>query len=301
MSTVGAELELAETAQAQGGVFSRAQARAAGFSLSAVAHRLERGRWVVVHGRVLAASTTVLGESGRLWSALLVAGPASVVSHSSAGALWGLGVAAPAVVELTTTAGRTPAVPGALVRRRPLTPQDVSRVDGIPVTSRRRTALDCLATLPAAEAGVLLDRCWRAGIVTPVLMAQACQDRHGSTGVEQLRLLADGPLTLDAWFPTERLAAALRRAGVRGWHVHHEVAPGVVAPLVFPAERLAVLVGDRLPARRRRDDELHAALLLAGWAAVVLDWHVAAWEPVRAVTVLERARTATGDRVVAGS
>jgi hypothetical protein len=300
VTTVDAEHELAQTARAQGGVFSRAQAHGAGFSRSGVAHRLQRGSWVVVHGRVLAASTTVLGHAGLLWAALLVAGPASVVSHTSAAGVWGLGVRVPAVVELTTTASRTPAVPGALVRRRALADDDVTDVHGMRVTTRRRTALDCLATVPVAEASALLDRCWRAGILTPLQLAQAGRDRRGSTGVQQLRLLADGPHPGQVWFPVERLAGVLRRAGVSGWHLHHEVAPGVVAPLVFPAERLAVLVGDRLPWQRRRDDQLCADLVLAGWAALVLDWHVAAWEPSRAVAVLGRARTAAGRRTRVG-
>ena len=204
-------------------------------------------------------------------------------------------------MELTTSAGRTPTVPGALVRRRPLGPEDVVQVHGVPVTSRVRTALDCLATLPVVEAGLLLDRCWRAGLVTPLRLAEVAEARRGRTGVAQLRLLAEGPLADQVWFPVERLAAVLRRAGVRGWVLHHLVTPGVLTPLAFPAERLAVLVAARLPEQRLRDREQCTSLELAGWSTLVLDWHVAALDPPRALLALGRARTAAGNRVGAGS
>lgn len=287
MST--AERDLAELARGQGGVFSRTQVAAVGLSRSAVAHRLNTGRWVVVQGRILAASSSELGAGARLWAAILTAGPRTVLSHRSAGQLWQLGVCDDGPVELITTARRTPTITGAVVRRRVLEPDEVTELRGLAVTSRERTLLDCLATLPLADAEALLDQAWRHGLITPPALRGCVEQWRGRVGTEQLRLLADEMRSTRAWEPYTRLAHTLQTAGVRGWgrDVHVPTPDGVLlVRLGFPRSRLAVHVGDRYRPDGAVDGERQNALSRVGWRVVHVRWFDAMHDRRRSVELV---------------
>lgn len=69
---------------------SRPQAQSSGLTDAAVNARLAAGRWQRVHPGVYAAYSGPLARGTRLWAALLYAGPDAVLSHDTAGMLWGV-------------------------------------------------------------------------------------------------------------------------------------------------------------------------------------------------------------------
>lgn len=304
MTTSDTERALAALARGQGGVFTRAQAGQVGVTRSAVAHRLRTAQWRVVQGRVLAGATTELGRAGRSWSALLVAGPQAVFSHGTAAGLWGLDAPDPGCVELTTTAGRTPQVVGARVRRTVLRPDEVDEVRGFPVTSVRRTLLDCLATLAPGDAQALADRAWRRRLISHRELVEATADRQGIPGVAQLCSLTDGFAVGRAWYPSRRLGAVLRSAGIAGWRLDVDVdtpeGPRCV-PLAFPRERLALVVGERWAGPLTTEEPIGNALQLAGWTVLHLPWRTALHDRQRVLALVQQGRSVAAGKPEVGA
>lgn len=95
-----------ELLAAQSGVVSRSQALAAGWTSNQVQRHRRSGRWRVLHPGTYATFTGPLPWMGRVWAALLHAGPGAVVSHRTAGHLQGLVDEQPAVVDVLVPWGR---------------------------------------------------------------------------------------------------------------------------------------------------------------------------------------------------
>jgi very-short-patch-repair endonuclease len=76
--------------QSQSGVISRAQASEAGYTGKAIDYRLRSGAWRRVRRGAYAAFTGELSREGKLWAAVLRAGPGAVLSHETAAELHGL-------------------------------------------------------------------------------------------------------------------------------------------------------------------------------------------------------------------
>jgi len=79
-------------------------------------------------------------------AAVLAAGPDAVLSHRSAGRLWELLPGPPSLPE-TTRPRSGSRRPGIVVHRAALPPDEVTEVDGIPVTSPFRTLFDLAAVV----------------------------------------------------------------------------------------------------------------------------------------------------------
>jgi Transcriptional regulator, AbiEi antitoxin len=76
--------------QSQSGVISRGQASEAGYTEKAIDYRLRSGAWRRVRRGAYAAFTGDLSREGKLWAAVLRAGPGAVLSHETAAELHGL-------------------------------------------------------------------------------------------------------------------------------------------------------------------------------------------------------------------
>ena len=141
-------------AEDQGGYFTTRQVRAAGIDHHAILQMCRRGTTIervsrgvyrlvqfppVPHGQEVEAT---------LWPAGGRYGVHGVLSHESALRLWELSDASPARVHITVPRRYRVrrAVPRHLViHYADLFPRDVTRYDGVPVTTPRRTILDCAA------------------------------------------------------------------------------------------------------------------------------------------------------------
>jgi predicted transcriptional regulator of viral defense system/very-short-patch-repair endonuclease len=137
-------LELAELATRQHGMVSARQLRELGFSENLITEEAKRGRLRRIHRGVYAVGHEALTWEGHCMAAVL-ANSRTVASHWTAGWLWGLLRSRPS--------GRFHLTAARPRRRRPefnlhagtLLRDDLTRLDGIPVTSVARTALDLTA------------------------------------------------------------------------------------------------------------------------------------------------------------
>lgn len=143
-ATTSLDHRIAELARRQDGVVSREQLVRLGLTRSAIEHRVRSGRLHRIHTGVYAVGHRALSARGRSIAALLAAGEGAVLSHATALSVWDLSQAGGGPVHVTVAGdnGRSRR-PGLVVHRsRTLSPADVVRRDGLPVTSARRTIGD---------------------------------------------------------------------------------------------------------------------------------------------------------------
>lgn len=125
----------------QHGVVSTEQLHAAGLMDHGIQRRIEAGRLHRLHRGVYAVGHVALTVRSRELAAVLAAGPEALLSHRSAGRLWGLLRSAPAI-EVTAVRTRRARDEFVVHRPRRLEPQDRAERDAIPVTSVARTLVD---------------------------------------------------------------------------------------------------------------------------------------------------------------
>jgi hypothetical protein len=147
-------------------LFSRADARAAGWSDAALTRAVRSGRVL----RVRRDQFTAIENRDDACITAQAAARAcngSVVSHRSAALLHGLPLLRPASrPDLTVAPSGTGDVSGALLHRARLRPEDVTQVAGVSVTSVARTLVDLGRSLPTAGAVVPIDAALHRGAVT---------------------------------------------------------------------------------------------------------------------------------------
>jgi very-short-patch-repair endonuclease len=161
-----ADATVARIAARQHGVVSLAQLERAGIRRQGRTTRLRRGRLHRVHRAVFAVGHPGLSREGHWMAAVLALGPGTLIggttdrlvalSHTSAGALWGIvgsrGRAAPHSVERpihVTVNDASGSRPGIRVHRaRTLMPAQITLRLGIPVTTPSRTLVDLRSVLP---------------------------------------------------------------------------------------------------------------------------------------------------------
>lgn len=153
-------------AERQYGVVGRRQLLAMGLGRGGIEARLRRGGLLRLYQGVYAVGHRPSGIEARWMAAVLASGPGAVLSHRSAGQLWGVVPRTPALPEVTrpTTPWRRPTV---IAHRALLPPDEVGVERHLPVTSVPRTLLDLAAVLTKrqleralheAEVGRLTDR-----------------------------------------------------------------------------------------------------------------------------------------------
>jgi hypothetical protein len=149
-------------------------------------------------------------------SALAAAGvlmPDAVLSGRSAATLWGVPLASPADdVELTVPVTcRSGAVRGVQVSRRSLAASDITRRDGVALTTPLRTALDLGRITPFDEAVVAIDRFLRTGLVRLEDLRASAASMSGP-GCRQVRRAVTSADGLAGSPPETRLRLALGRS-----------------------------------------------------------------------------------------
>lgn len=153
----GAEIDraVARLAGRQHGMVARWQLLELGLTESMVKTRLRHGALHRFHRGVFAAGHRAITMESRWMAAVLACGPQAVLSHRSAGHLWGL-VPRSRIVPEVTRPGRAGKRPFLLVHQGSLPGDEVVLVRGIPVTSVPRTMLDLAGTRRARE----VERAW---------------------------------------------------------------------------------------------------------------------------------------------
>lgn len=140
------------------GITTRAELLASGLSPAAIRHRLDRGLLHPLFPGVYAIGRPQVSREGWWLAAVFAAGPGAALSHRAAARLWEIlehGGGHPDVV-VPSQGGRRTRRGMTVHRCATLRPADVTRRDGIPVTTLARTLVDL--------AGVVDDRTLRAAV-----------------------------------------------------------------------------------------------------------------------------------------
>jgi very-short-patch-repair endonuclease len=291
MSTESPKCRLWDIARTQRGVFTRAQATAAGLSDGAIAWHVRTGAWVRVLPAVYRTASTPESWHQKLAAGCLWAGRGAAVSHLTAARLHGL-EGLPAAgrrepIELTTSLGRRLRAAGFRVHRSSrLERPDRSEIDGIPVTSLGRTLIDLAPALTdarlaaALDSGIARDPSRGVRLLRRALQALRQKGRSGTLALE--RLLderARETVRLDSAFE-RRFAVALRRAGLPRPDAHFDVAENgrhiAEIDFAYPRERLGLQLNGANVHRRyavwQRDQAQLSDLAAAGWRIIHVTW-----------------------------
>jgi len=135
---------VARIAARQHGVVSGRQLERAGFTRTAIRHRVAAGRLFRLHRGVYAVGHDGLSDRGRWKAATLACGEGAVLSHTSAAALWGMLDSSESVPHVTgpTHSGRPRRTGITLHRIADLERSETTKRDNIPVTQPQRTLAD---------------------------------------------------------------------------------------------------------------------------------------------------------------
>jgi hypothetical protein len=182
--------QLAVMASIRGGVFSRADARACGYSDADIDSLLDTGCWRRIRRGTYAAQRSLMLVTAevlhlrKLYRVLRAGGPNLYASHQSAAALhalpvWGLDLTR---VHVTAPDGRSGRIRGGVHRhiRDPVGP-GLQLWNGLRMSSPARAIAEVAATAPPTPAVVLADAALYAGLVSKRTLKHAVSSLdHGN-------------------------------------------------------------------------------------------------------------------------
>lgn len=178
-------------ARAQHGVVALFQLLELGYTLSAIKHRIAKGRLHPVRRGVYAVGRPDLTREGEWMAAVLSCGPGAVLSHLSAAALWRICRERDRAVHVSIDAGGVRCQRDIIIHRRPGLDEDATRCAGIPVTTPVRTLLDIATRLPRGTLEAAVNEADKLDLVDPESLRAGLESRKGQHGVRPLRALLD--------------------------------------------------------------------------------------------------------------
>ncbi|HJQ01069.1 MAG TPA: DUF559 domain-containing protein, partial [Jatrophihabitans sp.] len=197
---------------------------------------------------------------------------------SSAAMLWGL-IPPPPLVWIAIPVDRRVRAPGWVrIRRTELPAAEVTERFGLPVTTRRRSALDHIAYSSVAEATMFADRALsQAWIEIADLQRRLTAQAPGNSVIRQVLSTVMSGAEAES---ERRLHRLLKSAGITGWKPNYPIRSGgrVIARIdvAFLRERIAIEVdgfayhSDR--ARFQRDRSRQNLLVGLGWTVLRFTW-----------------------------
>lgn len=277
----GIDRLIARLAERQHGVVARAQLRAAGIGHHAIDGRRRRGQLHLLYRGVYAVGHRKLTKEGQWLAAVLAAGPDAVLSHRSAGQLWGLIPRSTAIAEVTRPRtfrerdgfrchhGRVPL-------------EEIESVEGIPATSASRTLLDLASILDRPRLELALNELEVRRLTSRVSLPELLRRHPRRRGVARLRALLDedaGSRGVTRRELEARFAAFVEEYDLPRPLRNVDVAAGgrfYEADCAWPDRRLIVELDGRgahdtrlaYESDRRRDRHLTGA----GWRVVRITW-----------------------------
>ncbi len=189
---------VSKLASEQYGVFTRAQALAAGLKDRTIDGRVNRGVYERHFPMVYGFPGSVDTWSQRVMAAVLSVQEPVAASHLTAAHLWGMRSRLPGKIEIVAKRHRrVHRLPFTLHESKDLRSSDIATVDRIPVTSAVRTVVDLGASASPAMVGQCLDSALRRQLFTvwEVRRFIARVARPGRTGIGTIRPLIEERLT----------------------------------------------------------------------------------------------------------
>ncbi len=255
-----------------------AELRALGFTPQMVRRRRSNGHLRSLHRGVYSVGPIALTVRGRFRAAVLAAGTTAVLSHRSAALLWGFMRGDPGRAVHVTSLHRCREITGVRAHRsRILTPSDIARMDGIPLTSVAWTLLDLAGTMTPSmlatalhEAEVL--QLFDLNDINDVLARS--DGRRGTNALDAaIAAWRDEPLAREGI--EEQFAALLAATDIERPRINHQVDVGprlLQVDVLWPTHRLVVeLDGGATHTTRRKfeEDRLRdEQLRLAGYQVI---------------------------------
>ena len=291
----GIDAAIAEIAARQGGAISRKQLLALGCDRWQIDYRMKIGRLHAVHRGVYAVGHVVLGVAGRRWAAVLAYEPVSALSHAASGAAFGLRRSNAAVVDVTVIGtGRRPQ-PGIRLHRRKSIPADeLTTLDGLPITTPARTLLDLAATgVRGRSLATALDRAEHLGVLDFADLAVLLDRYAGRPGTPALREALDRYAGGDARSALEEIVGELCSDHAIPRPQENVVVLGKVRDFYWPATRLVVEADSyawhRSPDAMANDRERDVELTLAGIRTLRFTWSQATRRRAYVISALRSA------------
>jgi len=235
-------------AATQHGLVNDGQAHELGYSARTVRRRVESGEWQRPLPRVLRCAGAP--DSGRqaAMAAVLWAGPDAVVSHATAGVLWGLDGIMTRRVHVTIPQCQNLKSPLVKVHRTStFDPCEHTLIHGIAVTSVVRTLIDVAGSLTRDSLELAIEDAFRRRLTSPDLLRRRFVELAGTgrSGSGALRELLDS--RGDAVSTGSALEVELERLLVRGGlprparqHAITHSGRTIHVDLAYPDRRLAI-------------------------------------------------------------
>jgi predicted transcriptional regulator of viral defense system len=285
-----APLDVASALAAQQyGVVTRGQLVEGGMSGSAIDRRVADGGLVRIHGGVFAVGHAVLRRQGFWMAAVLACGEGSVLSHRTAAAACGLREGDPAKPDVTLAGSRGRRKPGIVAHTGRLAANDVTDVEGIPVTTVARTLLDLAEVVRIRELRRAVIRAEELRIFDLRAVDEVLARANGRRGTKALLAVLDDLVGRPGGSKEEleALALDLIRASGLPLPAVNTLVGDYEADLLWRDQRLVVELdswkhhGTR--AGFERDRRRDADLQLAGYRVLRLTWRQITREPDWAV------------------
>lgn len=216
---------------------------------------------------VYAVGRPGLTRKGHWMAAVLSCGPGAVLSHASAGALWGIRAEPNALIEVSLMGANQCRRAGIRVHRRVgLGSNDLEVRDAIPVTAPILTLIDLAGDISPAALERAVNEADRLDLVDPVGLREALGSYLGRPGVGRLSAVLDRhTFRLTDSELEVRFLAIVRRAGLPLPMTRQRV-NGFRVDFYWPSLGLVVetdgLRYHRTPAQQARDlirDQAHIA------------------------------------------
>jgi len=275
---------LSVLAERQHGTVAHRQLTAIGFSRHAIAHLIERCHLRVVHRGVYAVGPARLTRTARWMAAVLAAGPGAALSHRSAAALWRLLPDDGRDVEITMDR-RLRDRDGIWARSGKLPKDEVTTVDGIPVTTVARTIIDLAGLLSRPRLERVMDDAEVRQLADVTSLRTLLRRYPRRRGVGTINAIHADQLaaTITRSDFEARFLAFLILGGLPRPLVNHHISRIGECDFVWPEARLIVELdgyathGTRrsFEADRARDRALH----VAGWRVIRITWRQLRDEP----------------------
>jgi predicted transcriptional regulator of viral defense system len=262
------DVRIGELADRQHGVLAYRQLVALGLGRRAIQHRLESGHLYRIRHGVYAVGRPTLTPRGHWMAAVLSYGPAAVLSHHSALALYGVRPSR-SKIDVTVPGSSRANRPGIRAHSGALDPDDITIVDGIPVTTLARAVLDASAELDTDQLVRAVEESERRQLFDLRAVERLMARRPHVAGSVRLRtVLADYRDPAPTRSELERSFLPLvDRAGLPTPLVNTLVA-GLEVDLYWPHSRLVVELDSRSyhssPRAFERDRARDAHLLREG-------------------------------------
>jgi very-short-patch-repair endonuclease len=259
-----------QLARAQHGVVALFQLLELGYTMSAIKHRVAKGRLHPVRRGVYAVGRPELTQKGEWMAAVLSCGPGALLSHVSAAALWGICSLPDPNIHVSIGKHGIRCQKGIVLHRRTTLDDDATRRYAIPVTTPVRTLLDIATKLPLNLLEAAVNEADKLDHVHPEELRAELELRPGQPGIRPLRALLDrATFTLTDSELERRFLRIARRVGLPKPQTQARV-NGFNVDFYWPELGLVVetdgLRYHRTPSQQTRDrirDQAHAAAGLA--------------------------------------